>query len=149
MTGKKRLSAKKTAMITAIVCAALLLGFFLFFRLVRSRNDLSTLEGRRPFLLEQGGEIDCSTEEHRTVIIPDTLEGVMEDYNQMQLKQDLDLSCHLGERCEQYTYELTNYPGYNGTVLITIYVQGREIIAGDVHTTSIDGFMHGIKRSAE
>lgn len=148
MTDKKRFFTKKSAL-AVLLCVVLLLGFLLFRWHANTRTDLSTPEGRELFLSEQGWEIDLNTEEHRTVIIPDILEGVMEEYNQMQLKQDFDLSRHLGEKCEQYTYELTNYTGYEGTVLITIYVQGREIIAGDVHTTSIDGFMHGIKRTAE
>ena len=149
MTERKHPITKKTMAVTALLCAVLVVSFLLFRWHGNTRTDLSTQEGRALFLSEQGWEIDLSTEDHRTVIIPDVLEGVMEDYNQMQLKQDFDLSRHLGEKCEQYTYQLQNYPGYDGVVLITIYIQGREIIAGDIHTTSIDGFMHGIKRAAE
>lgn len=148
MTAKNRVFTRKTALTIVLICAAVLL-LLIFLRWHGKQNDLSTPEGRELFLFGLGWEVDRSTEQHRSVIIPDTLDGVMEDYNQMQLSQGYDLSRHLGERCEQYTYQLTNYTGYDGTVLITIYVQGREIVAGDIHTTSLDGFMHGIKRSVE
>ena len=149
MTQKSRVFTRKTALTIVLVCAAVLLGLIFLRWHSASKDDLSTPEGRELFLFNLGWEIDRSTEEHRSVIIPDTLDGVMEDYNAMQLSQGYDLSCHLGEKCEQYTYHLTNYPGYDGTVLITIYVQGRQIVAGDIHTTALDGFMHGIKRTVE
>ncbi len=131
MLEKNRVFTRKKALALVLICAA---------------DDLSTPEGRQMFLSELGWEIDLSTETHKSVMIPDTLEGVMEDYNNMQLKQGYDLSGHLGEKCEQYTYLLTNYPDSSEKVLVTIYIQGRDIIAGDIHTSSIDGFMHGIKR---
>ena len=109
--------------------------------------DLSTLDGREAFLNSLGWEIDRSTEEFRTVVVPDKLEGILAQYNRMQQAQGYDLSNHLGERCSQYSYQLTNYS--DGTVIITIYVQENEVIAGDIHTTAVNGFMHGLKRNAQ
>lgn len=149
MSEKIRVFTKKKALFIVLICAAVLLAFVFLRWGGSSRDDFSTLAGRQTFLLSLGWEIDPDTEEHRTVIVPDVLDGVMEQYNQMQMEQGCDLSRHLGERCDQYTYELKNYPGYDGTVLITIYIQGKEMIAGDIHTTSIDGFMHGVKRAVE
>ena len=111
--------------------------------------DLSTLDGREAFLNSLGWEIDRSTEEFRTVVVPDKLEGIMAQYNRMQQAQGYDLSNHLGERCSQYSYQLTNYADSDGTVIITIYVQENEVIAGDIHTTAVNGFMHGLKRNAQ
>ena len=105
--------------------------------------DLSTLDGREAFLNSLGWEID------RTVVVPDKLEGIMAQYNRMQQAQGYDLSNHLGERCSQYSYQLTNYADSDGTVIITIYVQENEVIAGDIHTTAVNGFMHGLKRNAQ
>ncbi len=73
----------------------------------------------------------------------------MAQYNRMQQAQGYDLSNHLGERCSQYSYQLTNYADSDGTVIITIYVQENEVIAGDIHTTAVNGFMHGLKRNAQ
>ncbi len=149
MLKKERLFTRKTALGMILACAAVLLLLILLRWHGGSQPDLATAEGREQYLLSLGWEVDGSTEEHKSVLIPDTLEGVMEDYNKMQLSQGLDLAKHLGERCDQYSYQVTNYRGYDGTVLVTIYIQGREVIAGDIHTTALDGFMHGIKRDAE
>ena len=39
-------------------------------------HDLSTLAGRQAFLLELGWEIDPDSEEFRTVVVPEKLEGI-------------------------------------------------------------------------
>ena len=138
------LTRKKAVAIVLFLAAALV--FMIALRWKNSAGyDLSTLEGRQMFLSDLGWEIDCGTEEHKTILIPENLEGVIGEYNRMQLEQGYDLSRHCGESCEQYTYTVTNYPGYSGSVLVTIYVQGRHIIAGDIHAAAMDGFMHGLK----
>lgn len=146
MLKKKRVFTRKRALTLVLFCAAALLLLILLRWHFNSGDDLSTPEGRERFLADLGWEIDLGSEERKNVIIPDQLDGVLLEYNRMQLEQGCDLNRHLGERCEQYTYTLTNYPNQSQTVLVTLYVQGRELIAGDIHTTSINGFMHGIVR---
>ena len=93
-----------------------------------------TCEGRQSFLSELGWEIDPDTEEFKSVTLPEALEGVMRDYNEMQLAQGYDLRKYLGQTCSQYTYEVTNYPQATDTVLVTLYIKGQRVIAGDIHT---------------
>lgn len=140
---------KKKALIVILAVVALLLMFIAlrYYFSASPKFDMSTLEGREAFLLELGWEIDKSSEAFRTVTVPDKLEGIMLQYNKMQLAQGYDLSQHLGERCQQYTYILTNYSDSEGTVLVTLYVQGKTLIAGDIHTTAANGFMHGLRRN--
>ena len=135
---------KKRALLWVLLSAVVIVGLIAL-RWNAGRDNLSTLEGRLKFISELGWEADAASETHQGVLIPDTLDGVMAEYNAMQLEQGYDLNTHLGERCEQYSYVLTNYPD-SATVYITLYVQGRQLIAGDVHTASINGFMHGIER---
>lgn len=141
---KKTIPAKKLLSILLILTAAALLIF-----LVRScggtGEDLSTTEGRQAYLSKLGWEIDPASEDIRTVQLPDTMEGILEDYNRMQLEQGYDLRHHLGEQCRQVTYRVTNYPDESQTVLVTLYLQGRRLIAGDIHSTAVNGFMHGLK----
>ena len=145
MLEKKRVFTRKRALLLLFICAAVLLALILLRWRANAQYTVSTLEGRQKFLTELGWETDAASEEYKSVVIPDSLEGIMKEYNEMQLKQGYDLGAHLGEKCEQYSYRLTNYPG-EGTVLVTLYIQGRTVIAGDIHTSSINGFMHGIKR---
>ncbi len=143
-TKKKALSI--VLVIGVLLVVAILLRLFLP---PAEKYDLSTLDGREAFLNSLGWEIDRDSEEYRTVVVPDALEGIMQQYNRMQQAQGYDLSAHLGERCQQYSYVLTNNTDSDSTVIITIYVQGNEVIAGDIHTTSANGFMHGLKRDAK
>ncbi len=108
--------------------------------------DLNTIEGREAYLKALGWEIDRESESFRSVVVPQKLEGIMEQYNKIQLKQGLDLSKHLGESCRQYCYDVTNYPGGEGKVIVSLYLQNGQVIAGDVHSTAVNGFMHGLKR---
>lgn len=146
MLEKKHVFTRKKALALVLLCGAALLLLILLRWHFAAGDDLSTPEGREMFLAGCGWEIDLSSENRKSVIIPDQLDGVLAEYNKMQLEQGCDLNRHLGEKCEQYTYTLTNYPDQSQTVLVTLYVQGRELIAGDIHTTSINGFMHGILR---
>lgn len=68
----------------------------------------------------------------------------MEEYNRMQTEQGYDLSKHLGEECDQYSYIVTNYGNSEGAVYVTMYLQEGKLIAADIHSTAMDGFMHGI-----
>jgi hypothetical protein len=146
MTNTAALTKRKALFIVLLCAAVLLLGIFLsWFFTANPSYDMSTLSGRQAFLAELGWEIDVDTEEFRTVVVPETLEGIMAQYNRMQQAQGYDLNNHLGESCQQYSYQLTNYPGTDSPVYVSLYIQGKELIAGDIHTNSLNGFMHGLK----
>ena len=70
----------------------------------------------------------------------------MSQYNRMQLAQGYDLNAHLGESCQQYSYRLLNYPDSDSPVFVTLYIQGSQLIAGDIHSNALNGFMHGLKK---
>ncbi len=129
--------------------ALVILAFILLRSFFPQQPDLRTPEGRQMFLSELGWEIDPASEACKNVRIPETLEGILQQYNEMQKKQGYDLSRFCGEGCEQYTYTVTNYPAKDETVLVTLYVQGKQIIAGDIHSTAMNGFMHGIHKNNE
>ena len=109
--------------------------------------DLSSIDGREAYLNSLGWEINKESESFKTVIVPDKLDGIMAQYNRMQQAQGYDLGQHLGESCSQYSYELTNYKDSDGTVLVTLYIQDGKLIAADIHSTAVNGFMHGLKKN--
>ena len=137
---------KKRLLRVVLLAAILLIAAVAVCHISQKEADLSTLDGRRSFLLEKGWEVDLATEEHKTVRIPTSLDGIIAEYNEIQLEQGCDLSRHLGQTCEQYSYTVTNYPDDTQTVLVTLYVQNGRLIAGDVHSTALDGFMQGLNR---
>lgn len=107
----------------------------------QSLINASTLSGREKYLKNLGWEIDASTEESQEVLIPAEFNEVMTEYNKLQKQQGFDLSAYAGESCTRYTYAVTNYPE-GGNVLACIYIKGRSVIAGDIHSAGMNGFMH-------
>lgn len=146
MFTKNSVFTRKKALFYVLGAAVLLLILIFLKWRADSAPRLMTTQAREKFLNSLGWEVDISSEEYRSVTIPESLEGVMAEYAKMQREQGLELESHCGERCEQYSYVLTNYPDCGGEVIITLYISRGRLIAGDVHTAALDGFMHGIYR---
>lgn len=149
MAQKNRKSTFKK-LLTLLLIGGILLLLFGTAHSVFKRDDapdLNTTEGRAAYLKTLGWEVDPETESFRTVVVPKKLDGIMAQYNKLQLKQGYDLNSHLGESCRQYCYDITNYPSGQGKVVVSLYLQNGQIIAGDVHSTAVNGFMHGLNRS--
>lgn len=107
--------------------------------------DVSVTDGRVEYLKSYGWEIAPSSESCCTVILPKELDGALADYAAMQKKQGYDFASYAGLGCKQYTYTVTNYDSFSGTVYATLYVKGTRVIGGDIHSADISGFMHGIR----
>ncbi len=138
---------RRKSLIWLLAAAVLLvLAVLMLHSVFASGPDLREAEGRQRYLAQLGWEIDMESEEHKTVRIPAKLEGVLAEYNELQRSEGRDLEAHVGERCEQYSYTVLNYPDETQTVLVTLYIQGRELIAGDIHSTALDGFMQGLEK---
>ena len=149
MERKSKGFTRKRALPLILLCGVLLLLYFTARGVFKGDTapDLTTLEGRGMYLKSLGWDIDPESESFRTVVVPEQLEGIMAQYNKIQLRQGFDLNAHLGESCRQYCYDVTNYPGSEGKVIVSLYSQDGNVIAGDVHSTAVNGFMHGLRRS--
>ena len=108
--------------------------------------NVTTREGRVEYLAAQGWTVDPKTETAQEITLPREIDGVLADYNALQRKQGFDLRPYSGLGCTVYSYVVTNYETEE-PVLCTIYLYKNRVIAGDVHSTSLDGFMHGIRKS--
>ena len=111
-----------------------------------SSQKARTNEDRVKFLEDLGWKVDPTPVNEKTVVIPKKFSDVYEIYNQLQLDQGYDLTQYRGLEATIYTYTITNYNGYKGTVVADLYVLNDEIIGGDVHSLALDGFMHGLSR---
>lgn len=145
MKQKTGISKNRKKALRIVLVAAILLTALILFRESKGGDGVSTAEGRAAFLQQFGWEIDPASEDVRTVQLPQVLEGMLLRYNEVQLKQGYDLTGHLGESCQQFTYRVLNYPDKEQTVLATLYVQGDKVIAGDIHSTALNGFLQGLK----
>ena len=80
------------------------------------------------------------------VTVPESFDKIFSSYNEIQKRQGLDLSKYKKKNVTRYTYKITNYDGYDGTVYANILVYRNKVIGGDVCSADVKGFMHGLAR---
>ena len=107
-------------------------------------GELSTTEGRCAYLAARGYTADPASETVREITLPREFDDILEDYNRLQLAAGYDLRAGAGRRCLIFQYELIDYPGWDGRVIATLYLCRGRVIAGDVHTASVEGFLRAL-----
>ena len=75
--------------------------------------------------------------------IPAEFDKVMNAYNDLQRNQGLYLSKYRGKEVTRYTFRITNYPDYKGSVMANVIVYKNKVIGGDICSTDVTGFIYG------
>jgi hypothetical protein len=109
-------------------------------------TGIKTNEDRIKFLGQFGWQVVSEPTDSVSVSIPDEFDKIFNAYNELQKRQGLDLSKYKGKNVQRYTYEITNYDGFDGKVYANILVYRNRVIAADVCSADIGGFVHGIER---
>ena len=143
MTGTKRLSKRRAVFI--ILAAAVLLAVLVLVCSGPEGAGLDSTEARVEYLASLGWEADPKSEESRTISLPETLEGVLAQYNALQKQQGFDLEPYCGREIDSWSYSLVSYPSGEERVMAQLFTYKGRAIAGDVHSASLGGFMHGLK----
>ena len=81
--------------------------------------------------------------------IPTQFNKVYENYNKIQKENGLNLENYKGKTCTKYTYGVLNYKDRPDGVRANIFVFENKVIAGDICSLEIDGFMHGFMQIEE
>lgn len=105
-------------------------------------EKIKTADDRAKFLSQFGWEIDPEAVEEVKLTVPSEFDKVMNSYNELQKHQGLDLSKFRGKDVERYTYKITNYPDYSGTVYANVIIYKNRVIGGDVCSSDVSGFIH-------
>ncbi len=113
-----------------------------------SYEGIRSNEERVAFLGSLGLTVDAEPVESTTVTIPREFDKVFAAYNELQRKEGLDLSDYGGRTVERYTYTVTNYPNYEGTVLANLLIFRGRVIGGDICSADTAGFIHGLTKIA-
>lgn len=113
-------------------------------------NDVSleTDVQREEYLTSLGWEFNTPCEE-KEVQIPQEFNDTYTDYNEIQKTQGFDLEKYKGQTVTVYTYNITNYAGYENRncVYANLLVCGGVLIGGDVCSTSVsDGFIEALQK---
>lgn len=113
---------------------------------VSSSSSISckTNKERVEYIQSLGYETD-GKETSKEVTIPTVFNDVYNRYNDIQKKQDFDLSKYKGKTVTLYTYSITNYKN-NKNVIADLMVYDGVLIGADLCDTSAkDGFLVELK----
>ena len=110
--------------------------------LVRTAGDAAA------YLAALGWEVDPEPLEVREIVIPRSFSGVYADYVALQKQQGFPIEQYGGMDAVRYTFRVRNYPTGEKEIVADLVVSGQAIIAGDIQSTALDGFMTGLKPAA-
>lgn len=123
--------------VTAIICTV-----------SADEPDGSTPEKITGFISEYGYSV--SSPVTKAITIPSRFSDVYENYNELQKKQGFDLSRHKGQNAVSYTFNVIGYVDEDGNidpdVQIHIIVCDSRIVAADIASTKLDGFMKPLRK---
>ena len=107
---------------------------------VRSAEDVVS------FLSQFGWQVNATPVESVTVTLPEEFDKVFAAYNELQKEQGLNLTKYRGKDVTRYTFAVSNYEGYEGTVYANVLVYRNRVIGGDVCSADVTGFVHGFEK---
>ena len=67
-----------------------------------------------------------------------------EGYLALQREAGFDLSDDMGQTVTRYTFAVTNYPTGETGILADLLVRNGEVVGGDIRSTALNGFLHGL-----
>lgn len=107
-------------------------------------EKIKTNDERIALIESYGWEVEETPIEEAEVTIPAEFDRVMENYNALQKSQGFDLSKYKNRDMMRYTYRVTNYPDYEGTVYINLLIYKNRVVAGDICSSDVNGFILGL-----
>ena len=109
-------------------------------------SNIKSNDERIAFISQFGWQVEPVAKEEAEVTIPKEFDKVFSGYNTIQKNQGLNLEKYKNKTVTRYTYVVTNYPDYDGTVYFNMLVYKDRVIGGDVCSAALDGFIHGFAK---
>ncbi len=109
-----------------------------------SYADIRTNEDRIAFIGQFGYTVEPQPLESCEMTLPEEFDRVLAGYNEIQKQQGLDLSRYRKKTVTRYTYTVTNYEGYEGTVYINLLQHRDRIVGCDICSADPAGFVDGL-----
>ena len=137
---KKKLTAILLVLVLAIVAVVIAVSAIGG----SSGGRIRSSEDAAAYLESLGWQVSPEPLEVQEIVIPRQFTGVYESYILLQRRQGFKLEEYGGMSATRYSFNVLNYPGGEKNIVADIIVYGSDIIAGDVQSTAIDGFMEGL-----
>lgn len=122
----------------------LILGLIGSYYTYKINTDYSTETARVHFIENYGWVVEKKAYLCEKIKIPVTFEFAEQEYNEIQKRAGFDLEHYKGAVCDRYSYRLLNHPKDKKYAYINIFVYQNNIIAADVVSPKLDGFITAI-----
>ena len=145
---------RKSAVAAVAVLALLLVAVILLVSLHSIRRSkaptpqtasVADAAGAARYLAGLGWQVEPQPLEVRDLVIPRSFSGVYADYAALQEKQGYPLAEYGGMEARRYSFRVLNHPSGEENIVADLVVCGQTVIAGDIQSTALDGFMTGLK----
>lgn len=144
-----KLTKKRVFLIVSAVIIPLLIFSAVYINKSADKSEdrllADSTEKRVAFLKSYGFDAEEKSETEKTITVPAEFDNVYTAYNNIQKSMGFDLEEYKGEKVKLFTLKINNYPKDSENVYATILVKDKKIIGGDIHSTELNGFMHGFK----
>ncbi len=111
-----------------------------------SYDKVKSAEDAAAFLSQFGWQVTAAPVEVKTVTVPAEFDKVFAAYNELQKEQGLNLSKYKNKEVTRYTFSVTNYENYEGTVYANVLVYRNRVVGGDICSADVTGFVHGFEK---
>lgn len=111
---------------------------------ILAAKGIDSNEDRIAFLQSYGWEVSNEPVETLEVTLPKEFDQTYEQYNALQKSQGFDLKSYAGKRIKRYTYAISNYPTGAAGIQAHLLLYKNVVIGGDVASSELNGFMHGL-----
>ena len=105
---------------------------------------IKTNDDRIRFLSDLGWQVAPEPAAVEELLLPSEFDDSYRDYLALQTEQGFDLTRLAGKRLKRYTYQVTNYPGDAGDVQVNLLIYKNSVVGGEVLSSKLDGFLHGL-----
>lgn len=138
---------RKTAVCIVLLIAAVLCLMVVIRGIDRnaSNGKVTDTDSAAAYLLALGWEVDQTSCQSQSTVLPEYFDATLSDYNKLQLEQGFDLEKFAGKEITVYTFQVTNYPNSTCDVLACLMTCKSRVIGGDIHSAEMDGFMHALQ----
>ena len=145
---------RKSAVAAVVALALLLIAVILLVSLrsiggsgkpSQEKTGVADASDAARYLSDLGWQVDAQPLEIRELVIPRSFSGVYADYAALQSKQGYPLAEYGGMEARRYSFRVLNHPSGEENIVADLVVCGQTVIAGDIQSTAMDGFMTGLK----
>lgn len=111
-----------------------------------SPKGIRTEEDRLGYLASYGWLVDRTPLAVEELLVPKEMGSEYADYLALQSSQGFDLAKYAGKTVKRYTYLVLNYPTGEQGVQVSLLMYKNTVVAADVLSPALNGFMHGLAR---